>query len=334
MSRVLLLALIGLAFLGGSASGGSRQFRVAYVTDLSTPPGPHDLRGAGLLGFQRALKAFNIEGRVVLYDLARGQAPTLTSLARQKYDLIFTALAASDKDFQSIGTVARLYRRSLFVLPDAVVQDLRVRPKNVVGSDWRVEQPSYLAGFLAGLEEKRRAGPDVIGSVGGYSYGAVNRYIAGYRAGARHADPGIRTVRLYANDFLDKTKCATVARIEVAKGAGVVFPVAGDCGIGALAVAKEKGVWGIGADVDQSYLGSHILTSVLKGDRGQDVYRTIKAFVEGKLRGGNEVWDLRSGAVGLGKISPKVPRSFVRKVEEIRKQIVAGKIKVPATLGR
>jgi hypothetical protein len=35
---------------------------------------------------------------------------------------------------------------------------------------------------------------------------------------------------------------------------------------------------------------------------------------------------------GLGKISPKVSRSFVRRVGRVRSQIIAGKIKVPASL--
>src|SRR5262249_19883977 len=138
--------------------------------------------------------------------------------------------------------------------------------------------------------------------IGGTSIPPVNRYIAGFEAGARKADPGIRTLRLYANEFLNQAKCATVAGGGVAKGAGALFPVAGDCSLGALAVAKQKGIWGVGVDVDESYLGRQILTSVLKGDRGQDVYLTIEALAKGRLRGGNEVWDLRNGAVGLGKV--------------------------------
>ena len=38
---------------------------------------------------------------------------------------------------------------------------------------------------------------------------------------------------------------------------------------------------------------------------------------------------MKSGAVGYGKISPRVPRADVAKVEAIRKQIAAGKISIP-----
>ena len=220
-----------------------------------------------------------------------------------------------------------------FVLLDGVVQALDTRPKNVQGSLWRVEQPAYLAGYLAALMEKRRPGRDVIGAVGGTSFPPINAFIAGYEAGARKADPGIKTIHTYAENFLDPAKCRAVALNQIARGAGVEFNVAGRCGLGALRAAKEKGAWGIGVDVDQSYLGRHILTSVLKGANGQDIYLTVKALAQGRFKvGGNSVWNLRDGAVGLGRISPKVPRSFVRQVARIRKQIIAGKITVPTTL--
>ena len=49
--------------------------------------------------------------------------------------------------------------------------------------------------------EKRRPGRDVIGSVGGYKFPGVDRWIVGYRAGAKKADPGIVTLNTYSNNF-------------------------------------------------------------------------------------------------------------------------------------
>jgi basic membrane protein A len=85
----------------------------------------------------------------------------------------------------------------------------------------------------------------------------------------------------------------------------------------------------VGVDIDQSYLGPHILTSaVLRLDNG--VFATTRTLVRGTFTTGrNSVFNLRNGGVGLGRISPLVPRSFVRRVETIRKAIVAGRIRVP-----
>jgi basic membrane protein A len=91
-------------------------------------------------------------------------------------------------------------------------------------------------------------------------------------------------------------------------------------------------VWGIGVDIDQSYLGPHILTNAIKR-LDVAVFSTINARRQGTFKtGGNAVFDLHNGGVGLGRISPKVPRSFVRQANRIRKQIIAGKIRVPSTL--
>jgi hypothetical protein len=78
---------LALAWVG--ASNGSRQFRVAFVTDIIST-NPHDLRGVAYLGFLRAVKDFRVEGRAVASNPKTGLGPTLTGLARERYDLIYT----------------------------------------------------------------------------------------------------------------------------------------------------------------------------------------------------------------------------------------------------
>jgi basic membrane protein A len=196
-----------------------------------------------------------------------------------------------------------------------------------------MEEAAYLAGYLAALMEQRRPGRDVISAVGGYSLPTVDPFIAGFRAGARRADPHIVVLVGYANDFVDTAKCRRVALAQIAKGSGAVFQVAGGCGLGALQAAKEKGVFGVGVDADQSSLGPHILTSVLKR-MDVAVYETIRSLTIGTFRPGRSaVFDLGNGGVGLGKVSPRVPRSFLAQVKRIRRQIVAGKLgPIPTTL--
>lgn len=321
--------LLGLALQGGSASGSARQLRVAYVTDVAGSPSLHNLRGVALLGFEKAVKDFQVQARVVQYDARRGAKPPPVSLARQKYDLI---IGLGQNQAGDLDTAARRFPGQKFLIVDIPWQALAHRPKNVLGSDWRVEEPAYLVGYLAALMEKRRPGRDVIGSVEGYPIPSVKRYIAGFEAGANKAVPGITTLRGYAFSFFDPAKCKAVALRQIESGAGMVFNVAGACGDGSLEAAKEKDAFGVGVDVDQSSLGGYILTSVLKR-WDVNVFETVRALVHGKIRTGrNSVWSLRNGAVGLGKISPRVPPAFRRRVEAIRTQIIEGRIKVPAKL--
>src|SRR5216684_2971663 len=142
----------------------------------------------------------------------------------------------------------------------------------------------------------------------------------------------IDTVDNYSEDFSDQAKCKQIALNQIEQGAGVIFQVAGGCGLGALDAAKEKGVWGIGVDADQSFLGPHILTSAVKRV-DTAVFDAIKLVADGKFEGGNIVFGLKDNGVGVGKISPKVPKSEIAKVMRIRADIIAGKIRnIPTTL--
>ncbi|MBA2293794.1 MAG: BMP family ABC transporter substrate-binding protein, partial [Actinobacteria bacterium] len=109
--------------------------------------------------------------------------------------------------------------------------------------------------------------------------------------------------------------------------------VAGQCGLGALNAAKEQNVSGIGVDADQGYLGEHVVTSALK-KVDIAVFQTIQAVQEGSFQGGeNTVFDVASGAVGLGEIASDVPADLVSQVNEVQDRIAAGEVDdIPETV--
>jgi basic membrane protein A len=227
-----------------------------------------------------------------------------------------------------MGAVAKRFPDTHFAIVDVANEDLAGKPKNVLGLLFREEQVGYLAGYLAGLEAKRLPGKDVVSSVAGEKQPPVDRFIAGYQAGAKRADPRVTTVNVYSQDFNDQAKCRALALNQIAAGSVAVFQIAGGCGLGALDAARTEKVWGIGVDADQSFLGPHILTSATK-KVDHAVFLAISSVKNGKFRGGNAVYGLAQGGVGLGKISPKVPKSEVAAVDRIKQQIIAGKIKPP-----
>jgi basic membrane protein A len=206
------------------------------------------------------------------------------------------------------------------------------RPKNVVGLVFREEQAGYLAGHLAALVLTLSPGEQVISSVGGQRVVAVERYIAGYQAGARGANPRVTTLNSYTDDFWDPVKGRSVALSQIAKGSRVVFQVAGPCGLGALEAAGERGIWGIGVDVDQSHLGRHILTSAVKR-LDVAVFDTIEELARGTPETGRTSrFSLRNGGVGLATISARVPRSLKAAIENVRAEIVAGRIPIATSV--
>jgi basic membrane protein A and related proteins len=316
---------------GTTTSGGStgKKIKVGLVPDV-TGLNDRGFNHLSYVGLKRAEAQVGIEQNVFQAKSTQEYVPNLSAFARQGYDL---AIGVGYTEASAIDTVATNFPNSNFAIVDVDQTEEPHKPPNLLGLLFKEQETGYLVGYLAGLEEKRRPGKDVIGSVGGEKQPPVDRFIAGYQAGARAADPGITTLNGYSQDFGDQAKCKQIALDQIQQGAGAIFQVAGACGLGALDAAKEKRVWGIGVDADQSFLGPHILTSAVKRV-DTAVFDAIKLVVDGKFKGGNIVFALKDNGVGLGKISPKVPKSEVAKLMQIRADIIAGKIKnIPTTVG-
>jgi basic membrane protein A len=174
-------------------------------------------------------------------------------------------------------------------------------------------------------------GPGAISAVGGEQVPSVQRFIAGYQAGAASAAPEVAVLIGYTHNFLDPAKGKAVALSQIARGSRVVFQVASRCGLGALEAAREQDVWGIGVDGDQSSLGPHVLTSAVK-HLDVAVFTTIDEFDRGTLQtGGTSAFSLRNGAVGLGAFSPVVPESVREELAAVETAIAAGSITIPAS---
>jgi basic membrane protein A len=333
--RTTVIVLAGAALLVAAGCGGGKKsatttttgsgpLKIGMVTDVG---GLND-RGFNALaykGLQQAKRELGYQIQVAESKSPADYVPNLASFARRGFDLV---IGVGYTEIAAMGSVAKRFPDTHFAIVDVSNKDLAGSPPNVLGLLFREEQVGYLAGYLAGLEAKRLPGPDVVSSVAGEKQPPVDRFIAGYQAGAKAADPGITTINAYSQDFSDQAKCKVIALNQIAAGSVAVFQIASLCGLGALDAARQQGVWGIGVDADQSFLGPHILTSAEKKvDRA--VFLAIKSVGDGTFKGGDTVYSLAQGGVGLGKISPKVPKSEVAAVGRIRAQIVAGKITPP-----
>ena len=234
----------------------------------------------------------------------------------------------------AMNTAATQFPNVNFDIVDFPFVALKDKPKNAVGLVFKSEQSGYLVGYLAAEMAKAKGGKQVISAVGGQKIPSVDNWIAGYRAGARKYNPKIKVLIQYSGQFPPSAapKCKEIALNQIARGAQAVFQVAGGCGLGALDAAKEKKVWGIGVDADQSYLGPFILTSGVKRV-DTATYTAMKLNSQGKLKTGTDVvFDLKNGGQDVGKISKKVPKKFITAMNAQRRLIIAGKIKPPAVL--
>jgi basic membrane protein A len=335
LTALLASLVLSLAACGGDdneSAGTTTSTESALKVGLITDLGQLNDRGFNQLayeGLKRAQSELGIKGRVLESKSASDYVPNMATLARQGYDMIIgVGFAQGD----AIATAARQFPKTKFVIIDVDQKSLKGKPTNVDGMLFREEQVGYLAGYLAGLEAKRAKG-NTIGSVGGFKEPPVDRFIAGYQAGAKAAMPGVKTLNGYSSDWDDQAKCKELALNQIQAGAKVVFQVAGGCGLGALDAARERKVWGIGVDADQSFLGPHVLTSAQKRvDEG--VFRTIKSVQDGTWQGGrNLVFGLAQDGVALGTISKKVPQADLDDLDQVKQKIASGEIQVPKSLG-
>ena len=316
---------------GGAASTSTaatgKKIKVGLVTDIG---GLND-RSFNFLankGLQDAEKQLGIQGRVLISKSNADYIPNLTTLAQQRYDLIIgVGFLMAD----AVDTVAKKFPQAKFAIIDFSAAAMKGKPKNVEGLLFKEQEAGYLVGYLAGLYAKDN-NATTISSVGGQKIPPVDHYIAGYQAGAKAADPSIKTLNGYSQKFDDPAPCKEIALDQVAKGAKVVFQVAGGCGLGALDAAKEKSVQGIGVDADQSYLGPQVFTSALK-KVDVAVFNAIKAAQAGKYIGGQDITaTVKTGGIGYGKLNADAQK-YQSQIQQVQKKIADGQItNIPDTV--
>jgi basic membrane protein A and related proteins len=342
--RRLIVLVIGAALLAGCGGGGSGSgttstsaqtpkpvegFKMAIVTDIGSLQ-DRSFNQLANEGRKAVGKTLGIQTRVYETHAESERIPNMLAASKAGYNLVF---AVGFLNYNALDAVAPRFQKLQYAGIDQDYALFSKKPKNATGVIFAEQEAGYLVGYLAGLEAKKE-GFDTISAVGANNVPAIVRYISGYIQGAKKAFPGIKVLANYANDptFSDQAKCKETALNQINRGSHVVFQVAGGCGLGALAAAKQQKVWGIGVDADQRYLGPHIMTSALKRvDKAVEDLTTLAS--QGKLKtGGNYTFSLKNDGVGLGTVSPEIPENLVTKTNAIAKQIGDGTIVVKPTI--
>jgi len=313
-----------------TSTPAAKKIKVGLVTDIG---GLNDRSFNQLAneGLERAKSELGVEGRVLTSKSNADYVPNLSTLAQQKYDIV---IGVGFLMAEAMETVAKKFPDQNFAIIDYPQAAMKSKPTNVDGLLFKENEAGYLVGTLAALYTKDKGGDQVISSVGGQKIPPVDHYIAGFQAGAKKADPSIKTLNGYSQDFVDQAKCKEIALNQIGQGSQVVFAIAGQCGLGALDAAKQKNVQGIGVDADQGYVNGNVMTSALKK---VDVaaFDTAKDVQDGKFKPGTDtIFDVKSGGVGLGTVSA-AGQPFEADVKKVQDQIASGEITdIPTELGK
>jgi len=227
---------------------------------------------------------------------------------------------------RALARYVRELRDTRFVFVDASLRELSlVGAPNAAALRFADEETSHLMGYMSGLTAPKDGAArrvDAVSVVAGARTPDATRLVAAFRRGVQRAAPGVAVRVDYSGDMLDPTACERLANRQIDGGADVVYAVAGRCGLGALAVARYRGVWGIGSDDDGVRL-SLALLAVTHKEWDSATYETLGKLFDGTLAMGR---DLVRGldddyAVGLGMstaVPTAVQSAVIDRCSEIR----------------
>jgi basic membrane protein A len=206
-------------------------------------------------------------------------------------------------------------------------------PPNLAALKFREEQGSFLVGALAAMVGRSKR----VGFVGGMDVPLIHKFEAGYRAGVRHVCPDCTVIAQYAGvtpeAFRNPGRGKELALSQYQQGVNVIYHASGSTGLGVFEAARQTGKLAIGVDADQyAEAPGHILTSMVKGVDAA-VYEAVRRVKEGTFRGGIFQFGLQEQGVGYvydANNRALIPDTVRTKLEELRAEIIAGRIQVPA----
>lgn len=315
-----ILIFFSLTLYAGAAEKKS-GLRTGMITDVG---GINDqsFNQSAWEGMVRAKKEL---GATVSYQESRQDADyasNLETMLDSGNDLIF---GIGFKLGDVLLSTAKKNPRQKYALIDHTFEKL---PANMVGVVFKGEEAAFLTGYIAGKMTKTGK----VGFIGGMNVPVVQAFQFGFRAGVKYADPKVQVLEQYAESFTDAAKGKAIANRMYQQGADIIIEAAGGVGDGVIEAAKEQNKKVIATDRDQNYLApKNVISSAMKRVDNA-VFNIIKDLKMGRFRGGSTiVYGLKEGGVDIAPSSYRnVPADILKKVNSLKKDIISGKIRVPA----
>ena len=281
----------------------------------------------------------NARQRGRLYDVVTAQTqdmyiPNLRQATDEGYDLIVTTgFTWAD----ALAEVARDNPRQKYLIVDVGW----LSSPNIMQAVYAEHEGSYLVGAAAALKAKEDGANPRFGFIGGVPGAVITKFEVGYVQGVLSVTPNAQIVDYYVNSWGEPALAKTQAKNWYDSGIYAIYSAAGGSGNGTIAQAKEyrlenRNIWAIGVDSDQHEEGifrgteSAVLTSMLKRVETSLIYG-LNAVKNNTFRGEVITFDLRADGVGYSTTNPALSKNIVDQLEELKKQISGGQIKVAAT---
>ena len=330
---------------GGSGDVASGDFNVGLTYDIGGR-GDQSFNDSAAVGVERATEEIGVTVSELVPNADGSDRPELLQLQADDSALVIGVgfLFADDV----VAAAADNPDVNFAVIDDAMLDfDNGGTPRcdNCAGLTFAEEQGSFLVGAAAALKSET----DNIGFIGGVGgFGLIEKFEAGFEAGAKAVNPDITIQSQYITEapdfdgFFAPDRAKEIALTFYDNGADIIYHAAGGSGAGLFEAALEQSeasgskVWGIGVDSDQ-YLTvdpavqEYVLTSMLKRVDNA-VFEIINTQAAGNFTAGNVVYDLSDDGIGYATSGGYID-DITGELEDFKSQIIAGDIVVPTTPG-
>jgi basic membrane protein A len=325
----------------GSTSATAVNYKACMVSDAG---GFEDksFNQSGAEGLDKAKTELGVTEVKVESTAATDFTPNIDNLVSQSCNLI---VGVGYNLADATGAAATANPKIDFALVDSGLTNggKSITPTNGKPLLFNTQEAAFLAGYVAAGMTKTGK----VATFGGMQIPSVTIFMDGFADGVTqyNTDNG-KTVQVlgwdkkaqtgsFTGDFDNQANGQNLAKAQIDQGADVIMPVAGPVGLGAAAAAQAAGnVKIVGVDQDW-YLSAPqykaiVLTSVIK-EIGQSVYDTVKQGVAGSFTATPYVGTLANGGVDIAPFhdfDSQVPADLKTKVADLKKQIVAGSLKI------
>ena len=337
MSLILAIILIATLVLSACQPASPQKAAAGKKVCEVTDTGGVDDKSFNATAWKGALDAkakLGVEAKYLESTQQTDYAKNINAFIEEKCDLIVTVGFLLGDDTKA---AAEKNPNQKFAIVD-FAYDPTI--SNVLGLTFATDQAGFLAGYLAAGMTKTGK----IGTFGGMQIPTVTIFMDGFYYGAQYYNQQNNTkVEVlgwepvagkgsFTGDFSNTDKGKSTAQNLMDEGADIIMPVAGPVGLGAAETVKTSGKgWIIGVDTDWTVSAANykdiVLTSVAK-NMDVAVFDATKSVLDGTFKGGIYSGTLQNGGVGLGTIAGAVPADLKTKVDQVKADILSGKVKV------
>jgi basic membrane protein A len=346
LTSVAMLATVTTTTLSGTAGASvarptsthAGSFAACMVTDT----GGIDDRSFNASSYQGLLLAHKEDPSITTQYLQSttqsDYVPNINALIAKKCGIIVTVGFLMGGATQA---AAKKHPTQHFAIVD--YPDTGPVLSNEKGLEFNTAQSGFLGGYLAAGMTKS----GTVATFGGEKLPTVTIYMDGYYDGVQYYNQKHgKSVKVlgwnektqkgsFTGDFTDETKGQNLTNTFIQEGADIIFPVAGNVGLGAAAAAKQSGtadlLW-VDTDgcISAPQYCSIFISSVEKGIQVAVANVTVNA-AKGTFKGGNYIGTLANNGVGIApfhQFASKVPATLQSELKQVRAGIVSGAIKV------